>query len=64
VLVGGKVGDTGDKGRKDGKEHGAKRHKVSDLLLLLVGYNDGAFLVVHAFKSSRNSGRVTGSDVT
>jgi len=50
VLVVGKVGETGDKGRKDGKEHGAKRHKVSDLLLSLVGYKGGAFLVVHRVK--------------
>jgi hypothetical protein len=48
-LVGGKVGETGGKGRKDGKEHGAKRHKVPDLLRSVPSYKGGAFLVVHRF---------------
>ena len=50
VLVGGKIGETRGKGRKDGKENGAKRHKVPFLLLSLVGYKGGAFLVVHRIR--------------
>ena len=46
-LVGGKVCETGGKGRKDGKEQAGKRNKVPDLLRSVVGYKGGAFLVVH-----------------
>ena len=60
-LVGGKIGETGGKGRKDCKEQAGKRHKVSDLLCSVPINNCRAFLVFHCFRSIKNSGRVTGS---